>query len=62
MTPADQLLEAAADVDEAFVPEELELPFELVELAGAELSEGLDESLPDLASEPPFAEAGFAEE
>ena len=69
MTLPDQLLEAAAGVEEAFVPDELELSFELVEFADAvlseplaELSEPLDESLPDLASELPLADAGFAEE
>ena len=63
LTQDDQLLEAAAGGDDALVPDELELPSELEELAaGAELSEGFDVSPPDLASLLPFAEAGFAEE
>jgi hypothetical protein len=60
---SDQLFEAVAGVDEAVEavePEELELPSELA--AGAGLSEGFDVSPPDLASLPPLADAGFAEE
>jgi|SRR5580658_3697121 hypothetical protein len=56
----NQLFDAVAGVDEVPALEELELSFELA--AGAELSEGLDVSLPDLASLLPFADAGFAEE
>ena len=56
-------MEAAAGGDDVLVPDELELPSELPELAaGAELSEDFDASPPDLASEPLFADAGFAEE
>jgi hypothetical protein len=51
----------AAVVDVAAV-DELEFPFELVELAGAELSDDLDESPADFVSELPLAAAGFAEE
>ena len=63
-----QLLEAAAGADEVLEPDELELSPEPAEpAAGAELSEepelsDLEESLPDLASELPFADAGFGEE
>jgi hypothetical protein len=60
--PGNQLLEAVA-AEEAVEPDELEVSFELEELAaGVELSDDLDASLPDLASLLPLAEAGFAEE
>ena len=57
---ANQFFVAVAVVEEAVVPDELELPFELV--VAAELSDDFDESPPDLGSELPPADLGFAEE
>lgn len=59
----NQLLDVVVVVGEAVVPDELEVLFELPELAaGVELSDDFEGSLPDLASLLPLAEAGFAEE